>query len=91
MNAHDDLETTIRRVVGRFAPEADLDALDPDVPLQEALELDSMDFLNLMIAVDDETGIDVPEADYGQVTTLSGLVAYVRSRLGTEPDRSARP
>ena len=81
MSAHDDdLETTIRRVVGRFAPEADVDSLDPDVPLQEALELDSMDFLNLMIAVHDETGVDVPEADYGRVATLSGLVAYVRAR-----------
>lgn len=81
MNAHDDLETTIRRVVGRFAPEADLDALDPDVPLQEALELDSMDFLNVMIAVHDETGVDVPEVDYDQVATLSGLVAYVSARV----------
>lgn len=81
MNADDDLETTIRRVVGRFAPEADLDALDPDVPLQEALELDSMDFLNVMIAVHDETGVDVPEADYDQVGTLSGLVAYVSARV----------
>jgi acyl carrier protein len=83
VNAHDDgLETTIRRVVGRFAPEADLDALDPDAPLQEALELDSMDFLNLMIAVHDETGVDVPEADYGRVATLADLVEYVRDRAG---------
>lgn len=78
----DGLETTIRALVARFAPEADLDALDADAPLQEALELDSMDFLNLMIAVEEATGVSVPEADYGRVATLAGLVGYVRARAG---------
>lgn len=78
----DEPETTIRALVARFAPEADLDTLDPDAPLQEALELDSMDFLNLMIAVEETTGVSVPEADYGRVATLAGLVGYVRNGLG---------
>lgn len=78
----DELETTVRALVARFAPEADLDALDPDTPLQEALELDSMDFLNLMIAVEEATGVSVPEADYGRVATLADLVGYVRERAG---------
>lgn len=61
------------------APEVDLDAVDPAAPLQEEVELDSMDFLNLMTALYDETGIEVPERDYPLVATIDGFVSYVSS------------
>ena len=40
-----------------------------------------MDFLNAMIAVHDATGVDIPEADYGEVATLDGLVRYISRRV----------
>jgi acyl carrier protein len=40
-------------------------------------DIDSMDFLNLVTALHDETGIDVPERDYPQVATIDGFVAYL--------------
>lgn len=40
--------------------------------------------LNFMIAVDEALGIEVPEADYGQVSTLSDLVGYLVERLGIQ-------
>lgn len=77
----------IRRVVldslGRVAPEADLDALDPDVDLREQLEVDSMDLLNLVIAIHERTGVDIPERDYPKLVSLDGWVAYLRSRLAS--------
>ena len=41
------------------------------------MDLDSMDFLNLVTALHEETGIDVPERDYPQLSTLAGFVSYV--------------
>jgi acyl carrier protein len=75
-----DVADAVRAILGEFAPEADLDTLDRSALLQEELDLDSMDFLNAMIAVHDRTGVDIPEADYGQVATFDGLVRYVAER-----------
>jgi acyl carrier protein len=75
-----DPRETIARVLREIAPEADLDALEPAADLREALDLDSMDFLNLMIGIHDATGIDVPEHDYPQLVTLAGCVSYLRAR-----------
>jgi acyl carrier protein len=63
----------------RIAPEADLDEVDGTKPLQDELDLDSMDFLNLMVAIHEQTGIEVPERDYPAVGHLDGLVAYLVS------------
>jgi acyl carrier protein len=76
----DDIAAAVRHVFTTFAPEADIGALDPDAPIQEALDLDSMDFLNAMIAIHESTGVDIPEADYAQVTTFADLVRYVSER-----------
>ena len=45
--------------------------------MQDELDLDSMDFLNLVTALHNETGIDVPERDYPRLSTIDGFVAYV--------------
>ena len=72
-----DATTATRNALAGIAPEADLDDLAPDVDLQEELDLDSMDFLNFLIALGEATGVRVPESDYGQVRTFGGCVAYV--------------
>jgi acyl carrier protein len=67
----------LERLLHRIAPEVELDGADPQVPLQDAFDLDSMDILNLVTALHEETGIDVPERDYPRVSTIDGFVAYV--------------
>ena len=67
------------RLLHRIAPEVELDAVDRSALLQDAADLDSMDFLNLMSALYTETGVEVPERDYPAVSTIDGFVAYVRS------------
>ena len=64
-------------VLGDIAPEADPDTLSDDEDLREALDLDSMDFLNFVIALNERTGVEVPEADYGEVNTVAKAVAYL--------------
>ena len=72
-----DARALIERLLHRIAPEVDLDEADPDAGLQETMDLDSMDFLNLVTAVHEETGIDLPERDYPLVSTVNGFVAYL--------------
>jgi acyl carrier protein len=72
---------TVARLLARIAPEADLSSLRPDEPLQRALDIDSYDFLNLLVAVRDELGVTIAEADYGKVGTLESLVRFLTARL----------
>ena len=62
-----------------IAPEADAAEIKPDVDLREQLDIDSMDHLNFLISVAKEFGIDIPEKDYPQLTTLDACAAYVAS------------
>lgn len=76
-----DVRSTVLAVLGRIAPEADLDTVPDDVDLREELDIDSIDFLNLMIGIHEALGVDVPEEDYPQCATLAGCVAYLTPRL----------
>jgi len=73
----DEARSAIGRALARVAPEADLAGLDPRADLRESLDIDSMDFLNFVVGLHGETGIEVPEADYPQLATLEGCIAYV--------------
>jgi acyl carrier protein len=65
----------------RVAPDADVGSLSDDAELREELEIDSIDVLNLAIALHEATGVDVPERDYAELSTLARAVAYLRRRL----------
>lgn len=66
----------------RVAPDCDPTTLQPTENIREALEIDSYDFLQLLIALNKQLGVDVPEADYGKLQTLTDLTAYLRIRSG---------
>jgi acyl carrier protein len=79
-------QTEIRAVVleelGNIAPDIDLEKVDPAADLREALDIDSMDFLNFVIAIHHRLGADIPELDYPKLATLDGAVGYLRAKLG---------
>jgi acyl carrier protein len=75
------IKEVLMKVLGRIAPEADLDTLDPDANVREALDIDSFDHLNLLIGLHEELGVDIPEADYGQLTTLKDILSYLSARV----------
>lgn len=77
----DELKVTIFNILGGIAPEADFESLDPTVNLQETLDIDSFDFLNFLIGLNDELGVEIPEADYGQLVSLNDIVNYLAVRL----------
>lgn len=64
-------------ILAGIAPEADLGTVDDSEDLREALDLDSMDFLNFVIALSEKSGVKIPEADMAKVRTLRGLIAYL--------------
>jgi acyl carrier protein len=63
-----------------IAPEADLASVDDAEDLREALDLDSMDFLNFVIALAQKSGLKIPEADSARLYTMRGLVQYMAGR-----------
>jgi acyl carrier protein len=80
----DEIRAAFVRALGGVAPEADLGHLDPDAPLREELDLDSMDVLNVAIALHDALGVDIPDTDYGRLATLRGAVAYLAERAAAK-------
>lgn len=71
------IQETVLQALARIAPEADLTALDPEEDLREQCDLDSVDFLNFVVVLHNELGVEVPEADYAQLRTLDGCVSYL--------------
>lgn len=67
----------ILAIIESVAPDADLAGLDPREDLRDALDLDSMDFLNVVIGIHERLGVEIPERDYRDVRTLDGLIEYV--------------
>lgn len=65
------------QVLAGIAPEADLAGVGAGEDLREALDLDSMDFMNFVIGLAERTGLNIPEADTPRLRTLEGLVAYL--------------
>jgi acyl carrier protein len=75
------IKETIFKLLGRIAPEADLNTLAPHEDLRIVLDIDSFDFLNFLIGLNQELGVEIPEADYNQVVTLADLMNYISTRL----------
>jgi acyl carrier protein len=77
----DQIKALVLSEIRKIAPEAELDQVDPDTDLREQIDLDSMDILNLAIAIHERTGVDIPESDYPKMVTLTGAIAYLRPRV----------
>jgi acyl carrier protein len=65
----------------RVAPEIDPARLRLDGPLRDQVDLDSMDFLNVIVALHDRLGVEVPESDYAQLSSVRAIVAYLEPRI----------
>lgn len=65
----------------RVAPDIDAASVGPDDHLQDDLEIDSMDFLNLVAALHKRLGVDIPETHYSRIATLNLATSYLVERL----------
>jgi acyl carrier protein len=76
-----DIRKVVQEELNNIAPEVDMASVDPAADLREAIDIDSMDFLNFVTAVHHRLDIDIPEIDYPKLVTLDGAIAYIEARL----------
>lgn len=80
MNEKEIRDRVIKTLSG-IVPELDPRNLKPAVSLRDQLDVDSMDFLNFLIALHHEFGVDVPESDAGKLATIDACVDYLAQAL----------
>ena len=76
-----DIRNAVLQAVCTIAPEVDAAALDPNVALRSQVDLDSMDFLRVLVELKRTLGVEVPETDYARLTTLDEWVRYFAVRM----------
>lgn len=79
----DELSARVRACLGRIAPEVDVGDLQPAARLRDQVDLDSVDWLNFLVAVHADLGVDIPDAEAARLATLDQIVDYCGARLGT--------
>jgi acyl carrier protein len=80
----DEIRTALLEEIGNIAPEVDLSMLRPDADLREELDIDSISFLNLVIALGRRLGVNVPEKDYSQLGKLNSAVDYLTRLIAAD-------
>lgn len=73
----DEARQLLFKVIGDVAPNADPALLQGDEDMRVALDLDSMDFLNVLSGIHERAGIEVPDKDTSKLFTLDGAIAYL--------------
>jgi acyl carrier protein len=76
-----EIKARVLEIIKSIAPELEEGELRADRPLRDQIDLDSMDWLNVLVAVNQKLHVDIPEADYGKLVTLDKLVAYLHGKL----------
>jgi acyl carrier protein len=76
-----DIRKVLEEELNNIAPEANIASVPADTDLREAIDIDSMDFLNFITAIHHRLGLDIPEVDYPKLITLAGATAYIDARL----------
>jgi acyl carrier protein len=76
------IREAVVKALTSVAPEIEPSSLGPDDVFRQEFDLDSMDFLNFVIALHASLGVEVPEADYPKLATLNGAIDYLAGRLG---------
>ena len=77
MSTEQELRSVVISVLTEIAPDIDAATIDPDADFLEQLDIDSMDFLNVIVAINERTGIEISERDYPKLSTLNDAVSYL--------------
>ena len=77
----DEVVIAIKDIIQNIAPDEDLSGLDHTERLRDQIELDSMDFLDIVMELRKLYGVQVPEEDYKELATLDGCVNYLEPHL----------
>ncbi len=81
----DKIETKVRQIVldiiAIVAPDADLSSVNPDVGLRDQFDMDSMDFLDIVMELRKRYKVEVPKEEYPKLATLSSCIEYLAPKL----------
>ena len=73
----DEIKALILDIIADIDDEADFESLQPDEPLRDQLDLDSMDFLDIVMELRKRHQLQIPEEEYPQLATLDSCVTYL--------------
>jgi len=76
-----DIRAGVMAAIKAVAPETDVDRLAPARRLRDQVDLDSMDWLNVIVGLHERFGVEIPEAEYARLDTLDAICAYLGERL----------
>ena len=88
--ADEEIRRAVEATIESIAPGTDVQRIRPDQSLRQQMELDSMDWLNVIVGLHDRLCVEIPESDYGRLATLDSIVAYVASRKAAHPGEPLR-
>lgn len=77
----DDCKKLVIDIISDIAPDEDLSNIKSDIRLRDQLQLDSMDFLDIVMELRKRHGIEVPEADYMQLASLDSCADYLTPKF----------
>jgi len=77
----EELRKVFLEELSNIAPEIDPDTVPGNVDLRDELDIDSMDVLNLTIALHKRLNVDIPDKDQPKLLTVDGAVAYLQDKL----------
>ncbi len=80
-----DIRKVILQILGRIAPDEDLSHLEDSKPFREQMELDSMDFLDIVMELRKLYRVQIPEADYPNLISMDSTVTYLTPMLKDVP------
>jgi acyl carrier protein len=73
----DDIKKIVLEIIEEIAPDEDLADVKPDVRLRDQLDLDSMDFLDIVMELRKQHSIEVPEEEYQELASLDSCANYL--------------
>lgn len=77
----EEIRSMILEVIHEIVPDEDLSNLKGDIRIRDQIEMDSMDFLDVVMELRKRYNIVVPEDDYMELATLDSSVAYLEPRM----------
>ena len=86
----DKVRSAVVATIESIAPGTDVQRIRPDLPLHGQVDLDSMDWLNVIVELRDRLSVEIPEADYARLSTVDSMVAYLASRGAAQPAAAPR-
>jgi acyl carrier protein len=77
----DEIREAVRTILAEIAPEEDFSDLQEDVAFRDQFELDSMDFLDIVLELRKRYRIHIPEEDYQELASMKSTVSYLEPRM----------